>query len=79
MALQRTRVAHTEDQYVVIDLGDPIRQDGGTLEYVDDGSGNIVFEGGDMSPEAKAKCMFESFTRNEQAAAALRAPQKGSK
>lgn len=72
MALQRTRVAHTTDKFVVIDHGDPVIDADGVATYVDSGNCPIVFEGDDLSGKEKAKCLFESLTRNEEAAEALR-------
>lgn len=71
MALQRTRVAHTTEQYVVVDHGDPVYDDDGNAVYVDNGNSPIVFEGADLSGEEKAKCLFESMVRNERAREAL--------
>lgn len=72
MALQRTRVAHTTDKFVVVDHGDPAQDADGNWIYTDDGNPAVVFEGADLSGEEKAKCLFESMVRNEKAAEALR-------
>lgn len=78
MALQRTRVAHTLDKFVVIDHGDPIIDGDGNAIYSDDGNSEVVFEGADLSGAEKAKCLFESMTRNETAREALyNAKKKG--
>lgn len=78
MALQRTRVAHTTDKYVVIDHGEAGYDDAGNAVYSDDGNSPIVFEGADLSGEEKAKCLFESMVRNEKAREALfNAKKKG--